>query len=185
MADDIVVLDAWPVVEYYKGLDPAASAVEELLADSDRRPIMSVVNFTEIFSAILVRVGTGAAERAGLHLRHLVVLESATSDLAETAARLKYTYRMALGDTYAVATALHHDAPVWTGDAEILCPDGVWKVNDLRDEITQQRHQQRQAVGTLDVGRRRVVAHLSNAQIAEFLVTPLPPSEALRASTAP
>ena len=67
MADDVVVLDAWPVVEYYKAPDPAASAVEELLADPNRRPIMSVVNFTEIFSAILVRVGTGAAERAGRH----------------------------------------------------------------------------------------------------------------------
>lgn len=114
-----------------------------------------------------------------------MVLESAASDVAETAARLKYAFRMALGDTYAVATALDHDAPVWTGDAEILCPDGVWKVNDLRDEVTRQRHQQRQATGTLDVGRRQVVAHLSNSQIAEFLITPLPRSEAPRASTAP
>lgn len=185
MADDVVVLDAWPVVEYYKGLDPAASAVEELLADSGRRPIMSVVNFTEICSAILVRIGDRAAERAGRHIRQLVVLETATSDVAETAARIKYAYRMALGDTYAVAVAIRHDAPVWTGDAEILCPDGVWKARDLRDELTRQRHQQRRAAGTLDVGRRRAVAHLSNAQIAEYLIAPLQASDAERARTAP
>lgn len=173
MAGGIVVLDAWPILEHYKGLEPAASAVAELFASSDKRPVMSVVNFTEVCAAASVERGQHESHRIATQLRRLVELENATSEVAEVAARLKYAYFMALGDTYAVATSLSHAAPVWTGDAEILCANRVWRVHDLRDRDTQQQHERRRAAGTLRVDRRSAVASLTNDQIAEYVTVPL------------
>ena len=173
MAGDVVVLDAWPIVEHYKGLEPAASAVAELFSGSEGRRVMSVVNFTEVCAAALVERGRHESDRIAMQLRRLVELERATSAVAEVAARLKYVYFMALGDSYAVATALSHAAPVWTGDAEILCPNRVWQVRDLRDRDAQDRHERRRGAGTLRVDRRRALADLTNDQIAEFVTSPL------------
>ena len=173
MADGIVVLDAWPVVEHYRGSEPAASAVAQLLERSGEHPVMSVVNFTEVCSALAVRIGPEAAHRAARHLSRLVTLEEATSAVAEIASRLKYAYRMALGDTYAVATAISLDAPVWTGDAEILCDDRVWQVHDLRSEADRRRHEQRQAQGTLEAGRREVLTHLDHRELLAYVAAPI------------
>ncbi len=80
---------------------------------------------------------------------------------------------MALGDTYAVATALGHAAPEWTGDAEILCVDRVWPVRDLRNEEAFQRHERRRVSGTLRAGRRPAVAHVTDEEIVNWLTAPL------------
>ena len=173
MADGVVVLDAWPIIEHYEGLEPAASAVTELMTGSGGRRIMSVVNFTEVCWAALDKGEIGDADRIARQLRRLVELESATSEIAEVAARLKYAYFMALGDTYAVATALGHNAPVWTGDAEILCGDRVWPVRDLRNADAWQRHEQRRLAGALRAGRRPAVASATDEQIADWLTAPL------------
>jgi PIN domain nuclease of toxin-antitoxin system len=39
---------------------------------------------------------------------------------------------MALGDAFCVATALAHNAKIYTGDPEIIRAQGNWKVQDLR-----------------------------------------------------
>ena len=169
MVEGLVVLDAWPIVEYYQGREPAVSAVAELLRDRSRSRVMSVVNFTEVCSAIAVGIGADAAARVARHLRRLVVLESATSDIAEVAARLKHAYYMALGDTFAVATAISHGAPVWTGDAEILCADRFWPVADLRSDAAKRLH-----AGRADrFGRRPAVAHLPDRQLIDYVAAPL------------
>ena len=86
MAGDVVVLDAWPIVEHYKGLE---SAVAELFSGSEGRRVMSVVNFTEVCAAALVERGRHESDRIAMQLRRLVELERATSAVAEVAARLK------------------------------------------------------------------------------------------------
>ena len=167
------MLDAWPVVEHYRGSEPAASAVAQLLGRAGQHRVMSVVNFTEVCSALAVRVGPEAAHRAARHLSGLVTMEEATKAVAEIASRLKYAYRMALGDTYAVATAISLDAPVWTGDAEILCDDRVWQVHDLRSDADRRRHEQRQAQGILEAGRREVLAHLDHRELLAYVAAPI------------
>lgn len=149
------------------------STVAELFDNSSKHTIMSVVNFTEVCSSLAVWTGIGASQRVARHLRYLVTLEEATRTVAEIASRLKYAYRMALGDTYAVATAISHDAPVWTGDAELLCDDRIWRIHDLRAKTVRAHHENRQTAGKLKVGRRTAVQHLDQAEISEYVTAPL------------
>lgn len=39
---------------------------------------------------------------------------------------------MAYADAFAAATALAHDAALWTGDPELLLEDAPWSYEDLR-----------------------------------------------------
>jgi len=39
---------------------------------------------------------------------------------------------MALGDAFAAATAIAVNAPLLTGDPELIGRDGPWRVEDLR-----------------------------------------------------
>ena len=61
-----------------------------------------------------------------------MVLDDATSERVLAAARIKAEFPMALGDTFAAATAVAHDAPLLTGDPELLHRNGPWRTEDLR-----------------------------------------------------
>ena len=50
------------------------------------------------------------------------------------AATLKSEYAMSYADAFAAATAIAHDAELWTGDPELLRPDAPWRWRDLRAE---------------------------------------------------
>ena len=39
---------------------------------------------------------------------------------------------MAYADAFAAATAIAHDATLWTGDPELLVADSAWLWRDLR-----------------------------------------------------
>ena len=69
------------------------------------------------------------------------------------AAWLKHTYQTALGDAFAAATALHHNAELWTGDPELLCVDRCWTVKDLRLDWLREHHQRIVVTGERRVGR--------------------------------
>lgn len=171
--DDIVVLDAWPVVEYYKGSEPAAAAIAQLMAGSDGRPVMRVVNFAEVATALARRLGPSLAHRELARFQRLVVLEDATLAVAETASRLKYAYHMALGDAYAVATGLEHDAEIWTGDGEILCAQRFWRVHDLRSEAQRDAEEERRAVRRRLTGLRLETGLDDLDEIAQYVMEPL------------
>lgn len=128
----LVVLDAWPVIEHYEGNDPASAQLTALLAQRRPRPVMSAATFTEVQYALANRHGSDAAEHEAGDLLHLVRVEPLDALTATTAARIKHAYRMSLGDAFAAATAIRHRTELWTGDPELLCPDRVWEVLDLR-----------------------------------------------------
>ena len=48
------------------------------------------------------------------------------------AARIKAEHPMAYADAFAAATAMAHDATLWTGDPELLVHDATWRWRDLR-----------------------------------------------------
>lgn len=48
------------------------------------------------------------------------------------AARLKAVHPLAYADAFAAATAVHHDATLWTGDDELLGRATPWRWRDLR-----------------------------------------------------
>ena len=48
------------------------------------------------------------------------------------AARIKAEHPMAYADAFAAATAIAHEATLWTGDPELLVANSVWSWRDLR-----------------------------------------------------
>ena len=72
-----------------------------------------------------------ARDTVGL-LRRIIELDIPDFERIMQAVHLKSHYYLALGDSFAVATALHHEAELWTGDAELLFDGSPWRVRDLR-----------------------------------------------------
>ncbi|MXX25659.1 MAG: type II toxin-antitoxin system VapC family toxin [Caldilineaceae bacterium SB0668_bin_21] len=121
----LVVLDAWPIIEHYEGNDPASAEIDTLVARHGPRPIMSATTFTEVYYTLANRHDASSAERESHELLRLVSVEPVDTPTAAVAARIKHTYRMSLGDAFAAAAAIRHGAELWTGDPELLCPDRV------------------------------------------------------------
>ena len=82
------------------------------------------------------------------------VVEISDPELALCAAHIKHAYWVSLGDAYAAATAIRHDAELWTGDTKLLCEDSVWRVRDLRSDNIRHQHAQSISVGKRKTGRR-------------------------------
>lgn len=129
-ATEKVVLDSWPVVEAANGSRHAISEIGSLI--SEQTPVMSAVNYAEVYSAVLIVQGVmEARDTIGL-LRQVVELELPDHERIMQAAHPKSFHYLALGDGFAAATALHHGAELWTGDAELLFDGSPWRVRDLR-----------------------------------------------------
>lgn len=122
-------LDSWAILSWLDGEEPAASRVEEVLAS---RPLMNWVNLGEVFYILMRRAGEKEAERVVRSLRLRIVPDEASVERVLAAARIKAQYPMALGDAFAISTALAHRAVLLTGDPEILSIDGPWAAEDLR-----------------------------------------------------
>lgn len=170
----MVVLDAWPVVEYYEGNDPSAAEVEGLLDDDSVTVVMSSVNVAEVYSAVASNAENFYKALAFMRdLREVVLVLEPTFEIAELAALLKHCYHMSLGDSFAAATSIAfssgqwpwpadeqtHEEPesyieLWTGDLELLCANRVWRVRDLRTPAQQQGHASAISRGSKKVGLR-------------------------------
>ena len=163
--DAAVVLDTWPVMRLYDGTEPAATEVRDLLRRPGPRPVISAVNFTEACYTLANDYGPDVALRRSRYLRRALRVEEIDTRTAQTAAWIKHAYRMSLGDTFAAATAIRHGCELWTGDAELLCPDRVWAVRDLRTPDLR----------TAADPRRRPdkLSHLDQGHLAAFVTAPL------------
>ena len=125
-----VVLDSWAVIRYLENAQPAATAVAELLGAD--RPVMSWINLGEVFSVIRRGFGEEAAHSTVRDLRVEIAPELPNESRVLEAARIKAEYPMAYADAFAAATAIAHDAMLWTGDPELLIEDAPWRWRDLR-----------------------------------------------------
>ena len=169
-----VVLDTWPIMRLYDGAEPAATEVRDLLRGPGPRPTISAVNFTEAVYILANDYGPDSALRRSRYLRRALRVEAVDVRTAQAASWIKHAYRMSLGDTFAAATAIRHGASLWTGDAELLCPDRVWAVRDLR-------HPDHRS--DPDPGRRPDrLAGLDQGHLAAFVAAPLARSTSQRPS---
>jgi predicted nucleic acid-binding protein len=125
-----VVLDSWAVVRYLEDSHPAAGHVGALL--ETERPIISWINLGEVFYVIRRAVGEEAAAATLRDLRDLVAAEVPGESRIIEAARIKAEHPMAYADAFAAATAIAHQATLWTGDPELLVANSVWSWRDLR-----------------------------------------------------
>ena len=77
-------------------------------------------------------VGEEAAASTLRDLRDLVAAEVPGESRIIAAARIKAEHPMAYADAFAAATAIAHEATLWTGDPELLVANSVWSWRDLR-----------------------------------------------------
>ena len=125
-----VVLDSWAIIRYLEDVHPAAGHVAELLVAE--RPLMSWINLGEVFYVIRRAAGEEAASSTLRDLRDVVSPEVPGESRIIEAARIKATHPMAYTDAFAAATAIAHDATLWTGDPELLVANAAWRWRDLR-----------------------------------------------------
>ena len=116
------VLDSWAVVAWIRD-EPAAGAVEDILADAEAGTytlLMSWYNVAETFYSVAKRSNLQIAEEFMVRLPSLpirIVLPNEDDIMA--AARIKANHALAFGDAFAIALALTNHASVITGDDEI------------------------------------------------------------------
>ncbi|MDE0677787.1 MAG: PIN domain-containing protein [Acidimicrobiaceae bacterium] len=125
-----VVLDTWPVIRMLEGEQPVAARVADLLERES--PWMSWINLGEAYYSMRRQRGAKAADEVLHMLTGSIQAELPTPERVIEAATLKSEYRMSYADAFAAATAIAHDAELWTGDPELLTPDALWRWRDLR-----------------------------------------------------
>ena len=113
----MIVLDSWALLAYMQD-EPAAAGIEaEWLAQC---AAISAVNLGEVLD-LRIRSAGGESARAEVEeIRNLLTVIDADWATVRTAARVKANGGLAYADAFCVAAALHLDAPLWTGDPEIL-----------------------------------------------------------------
>ncbi len=117
-----LVLDAWAVMVWLKGQQPAADRVRALLEAADRREhrlTMSIVNLGEVFYLSVKARNLAYGQRVLQTLQPRVTTVSAHDELVMLAATLKARYAISYADGFAAATAMLQEAPLVTGDPEL------------------------------------------------------------------
>jgi len=128
-------LDSWPVLCWLDGEEPAANALDEILARE--RPAMSWINLVEVYYRLARDHGKQQADGVLAELRPRVVEDLPGVVAMRAAAELKADFAMSLADCFAVALAAEQDAVLLTGDPEIIdvAMQLPCEVQDLRNPV--------------------------------------------------
>jgi PIN domain nuclease of toxin-antitoxin system len=127
----LIVLDSWALLAYLKD-EAQASRVEE--AWLSQGAAISSINLGEARYMRIRERGEGAAAADIEKIRKRSKLVGADWALIRSAARVKAKGGLSYADAFCVATALRLEAPLWTGDSEI-----VEIAEDLRCEVVDLR----------------------------------------------
>ena len=127
----MLVLDSWALLAYLKD-EPAASRIEE--AWLSEGAAISSINLGEALYMRIRERGEGDAVADIEKIRKRSKVISADWALIRSAARVKARGGLSYADAFCVATALRLDAPLWTGDPEIVgsAESLQYEVVDLR-----------------------------------------------------
>jgi predicted nucleic acid-binding protein len=125
-----VCLDAWAILAWLDGEEPALTRVNDLLAS---RPVVSWVNLVEVYYRLERDHGRQSADETLAVLRATLAPDLPGTARMIEAARLKARASIALGDCFAATTAAAHGLVLLTGDPEILAlTNPPCAVEDLR-----------------------------------------------------
>lgn len=133
---DNYALDAWAILAFLQGEEPAASRVREVIESAQEgtvRLFASIVNIVEVY----YRIGKIRNQKeADSVLKDLYLLPveiiSADDDTVLEAARLKMKHVLSYADAFAAVTAQQKDATLLTGDPELLDLKQAVKIEKLR-----------------------------------------------------
>jgi predicted nucleic acid-binding protein len=117
---NVVDSSAW--LEYFAGTAAAASFAPAI--EDSRHLVVPVITITEVFKRILQQRDETSALRAIAVMQQgeVVPVDAA---LALMAARVGHQHKLPLADSLIYATALQHDATLWTQDEHFKGLPGV------------------------------------------------------------
>lgn len=125
-----VVLDTWPVMQFMQERASFEQRMSDLLEGGDA--VMSWINVGEVYYSVRRRWDAMLADRVLSRLLGVVTTETPNAARIIEAATIKSEFPLSYADAFAAATAIAHDAELWTGDPELLVPDAPWRWRDLR-----------------------------------------------------
>jgi predicted nucleic acid-binding protein len=112
------VLDAWALVAFLDDQEPAAVEVETALREESAAACS--INVGEVLYRQIRAVGRSSAREGIAALRHDIEVIDADWDLVAAAAEIKARGGLSYADAFCIATAVRLEAPLWTGDPEII-----------------------------------------------------------------
>lgn len=119
----ILMLDAWPVLEWLKGRDPAKTKFRELLLDAEAGRLsleMSRINHGEVRYSIIKDFPSARVSSALKALDEIpLLLHSVDDTLIDEAVVLKGQFKISYADAFAAAQAIRRNLPLVTGDKEL------------------------------------------------------------------
>lgn len=123
------MLDAWAVMALYED-HPCAGEVQAVIDTAEA--VVSSVNLGEVLYTLEREQGHERAIELVDPVRLVTFVEDPDWDLVVRAAHIKAEGGLSYADAYCVATAQRHDAPLYTGDPEILALSHLVELVDLR-----------------------------------------------------
>ncbi|MBS1889076.1 MAG: type II toxin-antitoxin system VapC family toxin [Actinobacteria bacterium] len=127
----MVVFDSWALLAYLGG-ESTAGRIES--AWLEEGAAISSVNLGEVLYIRMRQEGEDSAAATVDQVRELLEVIDPDWPLVSAAAAIKARGGLSYADAFCIATALRADAPLWTGDPEIveLAVDHSCEVVDLR-----------------------------------------------------
>lgn len=113
----MVVLDSWALLAYLKD-EPAAGRIESEWLESG--VAISSINLGEVLYIRTRAIGEDSARADVETIRRRLTLVEPDWPLVMVAATIKANGGLSYADAFCIATALHLNAPLWTGDPEII-----------------------------------------------------------------
>jgi predicted nucleic acid-binding protein len=117
-----LVLDFWPILEWFYQKPPVQEAFEDLLISAARgqvRLCMSRLNQGEVYYSVVKEYSETDGQLLMAQLRILPIEVVSVSDShVDAVARLKSIYKMSYADGFAAALGIELNAPVVTGDPD-------------------------------------------------------------------
>jgi predicted nucleic acid-binding protein len=113
----LIVLDSWALLAFLKGEPSAERVGAEWIAGG------AAISSISLGEVLYIRMRAAGEERACADVTslrtHLSVVDP-TWETVETAAAIKASGGLSFADAFCIATATHLEAPLLTGDPEIV-----------------------------------------------------------------
>jgi PIN domain nuclease of toxin-antitoxin system len=113
----MVVFDSWALLAFLGAEDGAERIQSAWVAEG---AAMSSINLGEVLYVRMRAVGEEMARADVEEIKGLIEVVDPDWTLVVDAARIKADGGLSFADAFCVATALSLDAPLWTGDPEIV-----------------------------------------------------------------
>jgi predicted nucleic acid-binding protein len=113
----LVVFDSWALLAYL-GDEPSAERIESAWVEEGAA--ISSVNLGEVLYIRMRQDGAALATAVIERARDLLEVIDPDWPLVSTAASIKARGGLSYADAFCIATALRAEAPLWTGDPEIV-----------------------------------------------------------------